>query len=188
MTTVDLGQLFQSFTRSAFRLECLEEYDVTEDEDGAAFWSFRNGHPLPQWWVDERQWLRIVRQAKNRGARMQRVRLVYGPLCDYQRFEFEWSYPYNEQAGEQIFVMDTGPGAFGDLWRYEHDYWLFDDATVVRLNYDDDGKFLGVERVADAEPYRRVRDLTLASAERFSEYEPHDIVRVRPRGRTDKRG
>jgi hypothetical protein len=33
MTTPDLGKLFESFRSSAFRLECLPAYAVTEDDE-----------------------------------------------------------------------------------------------------------------------------------------------------------
>jgi hypothetical protein len=176
MNEQDLGRLFESFVSSAFRLECLEEYAVTEDEERAAFRYFKDGWPLPPFWENERAWLETVRQAKRRGATMQRVRMVYGPLSDYQRFEFAWSYPYNEGAGEQIFVMEHGPTALEPL-RNLHDFWLFDDATVVRLIYDDDGKFVGLESVENAELYCRIRDLALANAVPLGQFEPTSIVR-----------
>jgi len=178
MNEQELGRLFETFTRSAFRLECLDSYAVTEDAEREAFRRFLNGNFPPSWWTRGRAWFATVRDAVARGATMQRVRCVYGPLSDYQRFEFEWSYPYNEQAGEQILILETSATDFGDLWRYKHDFWLFDDATVVRLNYDEDGNFLGIEAVDDAEPYRRVRDLTLASAEPLGDYRP---ITTRPK-------
>jgi hypothetical protein len=172
VSDVDLGRLFASCTHSAFRLECLDSYAVTEDDEREAFRRFLNNNFPPSWWTNGRAWLTTVRDAVARGSTMQRVRCVYGPLSDYQRFELEWSYPYNEQAGEQILILETSATDFGDMRRYEHDFWLFDDATVVRLTYDDDGKFLGIEAVDDAEPYRRVRDLTLASAVPLGQYQP----------------
>jgi hypothetical protein len=181
MTPEELGRLFESFAESAFRLECLKDYAVTEDEERAAFWWFRDGRPMPQWWEKERKWLETVRQAKRRGATVQRVRLVYGPLSEYQQFEFDWSYPSNEQAGEQILIMEYGPTAPEPL-RYPPDFWLFDDATVVRLLYDNDGRFIGLERDDDTEFYRRIRDLVLACAKPLGQYQPPPTVKRRRTG------
>ena len=41
---------------------------------------------------------------------------------------------------------------------------------MVRLDYDDEGRFLRPVVVEDAEPYRRCRDLALAEAMPFGEY------------------
>jgi hypothetical protein len=101
----DFGQLFESFTVSAFRLECLPAYDVTEDAEREAFRRWRAGEQ-PQ---RDRAWLQTVRDAKERGAQMQRVRLVESPLTEYQRFELAHGYPANVAAGEDIRICGHRP-------------------------------------------------------------------------------
>jgi hypothetical protein len=180
MTPEDLGRLFESFKRSAFRLECRRGYFVTEDDEREAFERFRNKNPAPSSWLEHREWFTTVRSAVARGAVMQRVRLVDPPLSPYQEFQFKWSYPYNERAGEQIFVMVDSP-IVSVPRGYEHDFWLFDDATVVLLNYDNRGRFLGVQGVEDVERYSRIRDSLLANALPLRQYDP-DQYPIKRRG------
>lgn len=162
MTTPDLGTLFSSFERSAFRLECLPSYDVTEDAEAEAYrlWLEREEYPHIG-----RDWLKTVTAAKARGARMQRVRVVQEPLSEYQRFQFSWGYVANEQAGEEIRILDHRPPGM-----LHEDYWLFDDVTAVVLEYDEEGRFLRPVVAEDCEPYRACRDLVSVSAVPFEQY------------------
>lgn len=162
MNAEEFGKLFESFRSSAFRLETLPEYLVPQDVEPLRI--FREGKPQPAW-HKERPWLATVRKAAARGARMQRVRLVQRPLTDYQRFQFSWGYTENSAAGEEIAILDHEPAGM-----LRQDYWLFDDELVVVLEYDDAGRFLRPVAVTQVAPYRRCRDLALASAMPFDAY------------------
>jgi hypothetical protein len=169
VTPAELGELFETFHSSAFRLETLPEYRVPQDVEPLQ--RFRAGEPPPASWR-QRPWLTTVRDAVARGARMQRVRVVPTPLTEYIRFQFAWGYPANNAAGEDIAILDYGvPGLLTE------DYWLFDDALVVRLDYDHEGRFLRPVVVEDAEPYRRCRNLAVAHAMPFGEYLEDSRVR-----------
>jgi hypothetical protein len=159
VTTPDLGKLFESFRVSAFRLECLPAYDVTEDAEREAFRCWKSGEERPP---VEREWLLTVRRAVGRGARMQRVRMVSTQLTEYQRFQFAWGYQENTAAGEEISILDHEPPG---LLRV--DFWLFDDATAVVLEYDDAGRFLRPVVAETVAPYRQARDMALKSAVPF---------------------
>jgi hypothetical protein len=164
MSPEELGRLFESFRHSAFRLECLPSYDVTEDDEAEALRLFLDGKPEPPW-RKHREWPDTVRKARQRGAQMQRVRLMETPPTNYQRFQCAWGYPANVEAGEDIRILHHRPDGLLAV-----DFWLFDDTIAVVLEYDDQGRFL-VPVVAEAtEPYRQARDLTLKSAVTFSEY------------------
>jgi hypothetical protein len=162
MTEPDLGKLFESFRRSAFRLECLPAYQVPQDVQWLR--AFRAGEPRPQE-RDKRPWLETVRNAKERGARMQRVRLVNEPLTEYQRFQFSWGYVENINAGEEIYIVDQGPDG---LLRV--DFWLFDDELAVVLEYDDEGRFVRPVVAETLAPYRQARDMAFKSCMPFREY------------------
>jgi hypothetical protein len=164
VTPEDLGRLFQTFTSSAFRLECLPSYAVTEDDEAEALQLFVDGSPEPPW-RKARQWPDTVRRAKQRGAEMQRVRLVETPPTDYQRFQCAWGYPANVAAGEDIRILEHSPDGLLVV-----DFWMFDDATVVVLEYDYQGQFLVPVVAESIEPYRQARDMALRSALPFNEY------------------
>jgi hypothetical protein len=56
------------------------------------------------------------------------------------------AFAYNV-AGEDIRVLDLTEGPGTDL--PDHDFWMFDDSTVVKLLYRPDGTQIGRELVED---------------------------------------
>jgi hypothetical protein len=162
VTAPDLGQLFESFTHSAFRLECLPSYAVSEDAEHEAFRLWLAGEQ-PHW--AEREWLKLVASATAAGKSMRRVRMVETLLTEYQRFQCSCSYPENIGAGEEIFILDHRPDGLLTV-----DFWLFDDAVAVVLEYDSDGRFLRPVVAETLAPYRQARDMALKSAMPFREY------------------
>jgi hypothetical protein len=168
VTPAELGRLFSTFQRVAFRLETLAWYNVPEEAESLRCW--REGRPPPSWQKD-REWLAMVRQATAAGKSMQRVRVVRRPLSDYVRMEFEWGYPDNVAAGEDIRILELGTDDIPDV--LDHDYWLFDDATVVRLEYTDDGSFIRPVAISDITSYRRCRAVAMARAVAFHAYPAH---------------
>jgi hypothetical protein len=168
----DLGRLFTSFRHSAFRLETLPAYLIDAEAESLQLW--REGQPEPAWRKD-RPWLETVRQANTTGKSMQRVRVVRRPLSDYIRFEMDWGYPANVEAGEDIRILEQGPG--DDLPRLPdpelgYDFWLFDAVTVVRLEYDAAGRFIRpVDVSANEVPFIACRDYVVRRAVPFSDYQ-----------------
>jgi hypothetical protein len=165
VTGDDLGKLFTTFRRTAFRLETLPAYDVTEDAERDAYRRWQTGQQPP---AQERDWPKLVASAVGSGKTMQRVRIVR-ELTDYIRFEMEWGYLANVAAGEDIRVLELADDVPGMV---DHDYWLFDEATVVRLEYAADGSFIRPAEVSAIEPYRRCCDLAMRLAVPFREYRP----------------
>jgi hypothetical protein len=68
---------------------------------------------------------------------MQRVKVVRRPLSDYLRYQFAWTLPGNVAAGEDYRILGL-TGRSSDL--PEQDFWLFDDVTVLLLNFNVDGR------------------------------------------------
>jgi hypothetical protein len=165
VTPDELGRLFVTFKTSAFRLECLPVYDVTEDDEGHAFRLWQAGESQP---VQDRDWPKLCRSAVGAGKKMQRVRVVQSSLTEYQRFQLAWGYPANVAAGEDIRILTVESELPPDIpWQ---DYWLFDDAIAVILEYDDKGRFLRPVIVEDVTPYRRGASIALTHAEPFESY------------------
>jgi hypothetical protein len=100
---------------------------------------------------------------------MYRVHVVDRPLSTYLRLEF-LGYQENAAAGEEVYIADRG--AHPDLRGLTEDFWLFDDEVAVRMIYDAEGRFVGVERALDAElqHYRHRRDLALAHSVPLADY------------------
>ncbi|MGV9303643.1 MULTISPECIES: DUF6879 family protein [unclassified Nonomuraea] len=163
----EFGQLFESFDREAFRLETLNHYDSAGTRIGLP--AFLAGEEEPEQFRNS-PWVTTVSNAVQAGKRMYRVHVVTTPLTDYLRFEFAWGYHRNAKAGEEFFVLDLAEHDVSGL--PDHDFWMFDERTVVRMYYDGQGAFTGAEILpeAQASKYIQHRDLALKHAEPFASF------------------
>lgn len=137
----------RNFTRSAFRLETLQTYEVASD--GSDFKRYLDGEPT---WTQERKqpWLDHLESEMARGLHRSRVRIVTHPVTDYTRYECEWGYVPNVGAGESVRILevDSWPttGTFGTT-----DWWLVTDAqNTVRgavMHYGPAGEFRGAVEI-----------------------------------------
>jgi hypothetical protein len=156
---------FDSFQREAFRLETHPAYDMTsEREEYEQFLATGELH-IP----DNDPWLTRVRQFRASGRRIGRVHVLRQPLSDYLRYEFA-VYRHTTRAGEDIGILDltTKP----DPGLPAQDFWLFDEAAVVRMDYDDQGRQTGRELLEDTDPapYVAWKHTALAHAQPFGQY------------------
>jgi len=150
----DLGWWLENFKESAFRLERCPSYNLPEEAEMLA--AFKRGEKVQL--PENHPWPPLVKRQCSAGKVMQRARVVSRPPTEYERFELSL-YPHSVEAGEQICVYERG--SIPEIFRYEVDFWLFDNHTVYILNYDAEGHFLGTEPAYDMVTYRRIRDLAL---------------------------
>ncbi|MET7900123.1 DUF6879 family protein [Streptomyces sp. NPDC005355] len=158
----EFGRLFETFERTAFRLETLSVYDVEEREEIARFLA---GEDMGSEWHDN-PW---VRSMTDKGKSVSRVHVLRSPLTDYLRFELS-AYPGNIKVGESVGIIDLAEQDVTGL--PDHDFWLFDDRDVYRMHYTPEGKFLGGEllptdRLAE---YQGYHDVALTHAVPFATY------------------
>lgn len=151
---------FNSFKKNAFRVEILQSYDVSEEQD--AYDYFLINKELPEWSQDE--WLNIIKQAKTRWATMQRVHLIQFPISQYLSFELE-EYKNNIKAWEEIFYIPIEKCSI----KIESDFWIFDDTTVLKMNYDNDGAFINFEEIEDISPYLEIKNYLLENKKNIEE-------------------
>jgi hypothetical protein len=164
MDPEEFGLVFDHFTRSAFRLEARDVYDVPAERK--AFMAFLNRGTRPR---QSDSWLRLVSSSTASGKTMQRVRLFSMPQTDYTRFEFAL-YEDNVAAGEDVRVVDRA--SLDDAARdwSAQDFWLFDGETVALMCYDATGAFLNAERVDDVQSYRDSARFALGVSTNFSTF------------------
>lgn len=159
----EFGRLFETFERTAFRLETLSVYDVEEERE--EFERFLAGGEMGPGW-DDNPW---VRSMTDKGKEVVRVHVLRSPLTDYLRYELA-AYPGNITAGESIGIIDLAEQTVAGL--PDHDFWLFDDRDVYRMHYTPEGEFIGgellpAERLGE---YRSHRNRALAKAVSFADY------------------
>jgi len=130
------------FEHTAFRWEA---HQVYEDE---AIRAFLAREPKPAMPGKER-WCARVREARAAGKITARVHGVREPLTDYLMYELTWSYPPNVAAGEDIRITSVFEGL------PVRDFWLFDSATLLWLDYDAAGRLVSAE--LDDDPATVVR-------------------------------
>ncbi|MFS7872937.1 DUF6879 family protein [Streptomyces asiaticus] len=162
----NLGELFDSFEREAFRLETLDDYSGSGNTE--AYRRFLAGEPRPESYNDE--WVAELRSHTSKGKRIYRVHILSRPLTPYLRFELGWGYRTNQAGGEEFFILDTTDKA--NPLDGVGDFWLFDSGTPVAMYYDDAGAVTGRETLPEARSSEFVayRDAALTHAEPFSEW------------------
>jgi hypothetical protein len=164
-----LGEYIDThFKRRLFRLETLDFYDVSGDREPYA--DYVAGVP-DSGAVRKAAWMDVIRGEVARGAHTYRVHVVRSPLTDYLRFEFEWGYVYNAQAGEHIRILDLAEQAVpADL--IDEDFWLIDDEQVLQMIYDSDHDYVGANLAPDSEleKYLKASKAAWEAAVPFEEY------------------
>jgi hypothetical protein len=172
----------EHFTRSAFRLETLQTYEVASD--GSDYRRYLDGERT---WTPERKqpWLDHLASERAHGLHRQRVRIVTRPVTPYTRYECEWGYQPNVAAGEDVRVLDLGDHdlpaglADSDWWRF--DWWLVEDdrggRRVLGMAYEPDGQFRDAWFADEtsfgprsAAGFVAVRDQLWAAAEPFNSW------------------
>ncbi|MER6573924.1 DUF6879 family protein [Streptomyces sp. NPDC001093] len=166
----EFNRLFTEFKFTAYRLESLQRYDVSYEQD--EFARFLSGEARGEFpgiaeWIDG-----TVAKAVAAGKVLSRVHVVELPLSDYVRFECAWAYEHTVEAGEDVRILPVSK----QEWPSElphHDYWLFDSTQLVAMYYEEDGSFSAAEIIDD--PQRIVeanywRDAAQASAIPYREF------------------
>lgn len=164
------NQIFLDFRYTSYRLETLQNYDVSYEKD--EYSRFLTGEAQGEsrgitGWVEG-----TVRKAISAGKRMQRVHVVQEPLSDYIRYEFGWSYKHSVAAGEDVRIIPVRAGEWPD--EIPHcDYWLFDSSLLVAMHYSDDGSFSAAEIIDGPDKVIQAnywRDVAIAQSVSFREY------------------
>lgn len=156
---------FDSYQREAFRLETRPAYNVGIERTEYEHFLATGRLNIP----DDDPWLTRVRHFRQTGRWIGRVHVLSRPLTDYLRYEFA-VYRHTVAAGEDVHILDhtdrPNPGL------PTHDFWLFDDTAIVRMDYDPDGTQRGRELLEDADPAPYVvwKRLALEHAQPFTEY------------------
>jgi Family of unknown function (DUF6879) len=162
------SRFFRDFTSSAYRLELHPVYTMPGEADELR--RFQAGEKPP---ADYHYgWLDTVAEARRAGKTMRRVRIVRRPLTAYIKYEFEWGFAYNVKVGEDIRVLDLTDTTGPEL--PNHDFWLFDESSVVKMLYRADGTQIGRELVEnpDLDAYLSWRDVAWQAAIPFADYWP----------------
>jgi hypothetical protein len=172
VTLDEFDSYFDRFTTDVFRLETLQAYAVSEEDERLR--AFRTGAARPERSVRNSPWLARIAVTTVAGKHWQRVHVVEHPLSEYLRYELV-GYVESQAAGEQILIVNRA--ADDSLAELSEDFWLFDaessSAYAVLMRYEDDGRFVGFEHTSDPttlDRCRAERDLVLRHAVPLNAY------------------
>jgi hypothetical protein len=165
----DLDPFFDQAASDWFRFEAHRTYNATFEQSRLR--AYIAGEPYDPS-SEPRQWLDYIRQRVTQGISFSKVRVVSSPLTAYERWECEWSYPATEHAGQRTFILDLAevpqPPPLTD-----YDWWMFDNTTVLRMHYDDNGAFVGAEDIVDptlVTEHVHHKDVALEMSSPFHDY------------------
>ena len=145
---MDPSNPFETFERTAFRLEALPQYIVENEKEAFAHF-LETGEIM----LKDTDWQDLVAKNIAAGKKMERLRLFSKDLTDYERYEIE-AYP-GPKAGE---VIRTALRKEYEL-EYRYDFWFFDEVWIAQVNYETDGTFVNFDvRVATEEEKQMFND------------------------------
>lgn len=165
MPSIEFRQWYDDhLTRDMLRLETLPYYDP----DRLSFAEWQRGDLQPNW-ERKQLWLDRVRTDHRAGITRRRVRIVRGPLTEYERYECQWGYIPLVAHGEDIRILDLTDTPFP--LAAIGDFSVFDDEHAIRMHYDAGGAFVGASVVEhDVEFLVAVRDLLWHLSEPFTSW------------------
>jgi hypothetical protein len=169
LSETELDPFFDAIGSEAFRVEALSAYAVPVESAGLR--AYLAGEPFQKSEVGQAFNEYVGRQVEA-GVSWRRVRVVRGPLTDYERWECEWGYTVSEEFGHHTFVLDLAETA-GPPQLPDYDWWMLDERVVLRFHYDQRGVFTGADPVEDpaqVAAHIRYRDAALAAAVSFPSY------------------
>ncbi|MER7849697.1 DUF6879 family protein [Kitasatospora sp. NPDC096077] len=158
-------RLLHGFAQSAFRLETLPAYKVAGEAEEIQ--DFLNGQRIDAGTYTS-GWTDRLKAHTAAGRTVQRVHVVTRPLSDYLRYEFMYYHPH-AMAGENIRILDLTDRPNPGL--PNQDFWMFDDTSVVLMNYEPDGT--QIDRVlveGEVGQYQEWRRLAVAESVSFAEF------------------
>lgn len=119
--------------KSIFRLELLPEYKVPEDLILFKKWKSNNFSVE----LELDGWLKDIRATKEKGVKIQRVRVTPLPIPKYIHYEID-CWEYSKRAGEEILFLseDTFKRIQTKSDFVIEDYWMFDDEVLVIFHYE----------------------------------------------------
>lgn len=139
---------FETFTKTATRLELLPTYHIYDTQEYAEFRNYIEGKLINgfanQAWIDD------IINWKTEGKIVSRIRVVPHQQTDYYKYESSWCYPKNIAAGENIdFIPETTYQEISRQFGINDDFWIFDEKIVIILRYNSSFEFEEAIQIED---------------------------------------
>jgi hypothetical protein len=145
---VKLQQMLDNWDKaekSVFRLESIPEYNIPGDIE--LFEKWKKGKLKIN---KNDSWFNRLRNTKEKGISMQRVRIVPLPILDYIKYEMEF-WKISRECGEVfLFLEESKYDQIKEGLNFNpEDFWMFDDKNLVIFHYDETENLVSEEVVED---------------------------------------
>lgn len=144
---------------SIFRMEGRPEYKIPGEEGLIAKW--KKGELDISGNANWQKWIASLKKAAAKGIAVKRVRVAPKTINSYIRFEIDLWQKYSTKCGEQFFFIDAADyKAIANGCGFDpKDFWLFDDTSLLMMNYTPAGQFSGDIQITDTGMISRYREL-----------------------------
>lgn len=149
------------YTGHLVRVENRRAYAAASD--GGDFRRYLDGEDAP---LEGGTWRERLRREAAAGRCRTKVHILgAGGPSDYERYELEWGFLNNVEAGEEIRILPDRP----DLHDVP-DFYVIEHEHVVRMTYGADARFIGAQEVTgpDAAVYRALAVAVWSAATPFT--------------------
>lgn len=171
LDAAELADQLDGFKITLFRLEVRSAYDVGDDGQDVA--RFLAGEAEPTRGRKQR-WLERLSADREAGRIRQRVHVLRTPLTPYLEYECAWGYAPNEDAGEEIRILDLSEQREEPLAPIiDQDFWLVDEERLVLMHYDVCDRLVGGSIVTDrgvVDGFRATRDAAWRASVPFATF------------------
>lgn len=166
--TLDLAGMAQWIDeRHTFHLLRVENRRAyASASDGGDFARFLAGEREP---LEGGAWQDRLRSSTRAGRRWTKLHVIEDDhLSAYEAYEFAWGFTGTTSAGEDVRVLSAAAGMFAEM----PDFWVVDHEHVIRMSYDDDGRFAHALPVhgPDAATYRALARFLWSQGQPFSSW------------------
>ncbi|MGH3787958.1 MAG: DUF6879 family protein [Pseudonocardiaceae bacterium] len=138
----DLGDYLRQRRRAPgdlLRVQTLAYFGVPSDDED--YLRYVNGQSVPLS-PHREPWYAQLRSERAAGQIWRNVHVVDLPLNDYLRYQFEWCYTSNVEAGMEVRVLDTTTRPEARVMATAGDFYVIDRHEIVLMRYAEDGRYL----------------------------------------------
>lgn len=142
---------FNNFSIQANRIETRDHYAIYDTNEYEEYIKYTKGEKIYSYANIE--WLDTIRNAKNRNKIITRIRVIPDHITEYFRYEFNWCYPKNMEAGEEIgFICNDEYKSIIRAYGLDiNDIWIFDQKIAICLLYNSQDEYIGCKELKNTQ-------------------------------------
>jgi hypothetical protein len=120
------------------------------------FNKFKNGLQIEGF--ANQDWIEDLNLWRSEGKTIKRIRVVPYNITEYFKYELEWCYPRNIDAGELItFIPEKLYLAISEKFKIGQDFWIFDNEMVILLDYNEKYEYMDCSQIIDDKVWEYIK-------------------------------